>query len=104
MDEKKKARIDAIWLNTDFGRWAMCAAEGKTAEAQDLKEKIFNSGYFGGLSQMEAEIAKKILPELGSLPEWDDYLKALEPEHPALVEFMIAQDLFGDVLNALYKG
>ena len=94
MDEKKKAKIDALWRTSDFGRWAACAAEGKTDAAQAWKEKIFNSGYLGGLAQLEAEIGAKISQEIGSWQEWDDYLKALDAEQPALVEFLIVHSIF----------
>ena len=66
-----------------------------------MQEKIFNSGYWGGLAQIDEEISEKILQEVSSRNEWKAYLKALSVEDLNLVEFMLAAGVFDYVFKAV---
>lgn len=102
MDNNKKQKIDALWMDSDFGRWAIHASVGNTAEANQIAGKIFRDGYVGGLRQLEEEISAKLIPHFSSTKEWEDYLRAVDAENSDLGRFMIVRNLFEDVFNALY--
>lgn len=96
MDKKRKEYIDALWMNTPYGRFVLATAEGKNEEAQKIQEEISEGFpfYLGAAGDILAEELKKELKP----GEFEEYLKKLDKENYKLVEYMINHCGMADTL------
>lgn len=96
MDKKRKEYIDSLWMDTLFGKWVLAAAAGKNEEAERIREIIFDSyPYF--LEDCDRLLCEKLDAAMEYPGEMDDYLAELDKENYDLVDFIISQDIFGEV-------
>lgn len=96
MDAKTKNQIDAIWKNTDLGKFAIASAEGNIEEANKI---LLQCQYPYSMDQLDMELSQKIASIVRTESEYDAYLRLLDEENPDLVGFMIADDLLMKVYN-----
>lgn len=102
MKRERKLSIDALWMHTDYGQWVLNSADGNEQEAEEIAKKIAKKYPFS-LDAADNEISKLIASSLESSDEFEEYLKMLDDEDFELVEFMIANDVFGTVYKELLK-
>ena len=88
MDNKRKEYIDSLWMNTQYGRFVLAAAEGKNEEAKRIQNEIFQEyPYFVSTAGeiLAEELKKELKPG-----EFKEYIKKLEKDNYNLLEYMIS--------------
>lgn len=100
MKKELKKRIDDVWLNTNFGQWCVAVAEERMQDAEIIRERIFNDGYFS-MEWLENELADKIAELIHDETEVDEYLELLEKENYDLVDVLIREEFFYEISKRL---
>ncbi len=106
MTREKKEKIDALWRNTDLGKYCELRAKGDEKEIQKFEDKLSAkyAKYAGGwrfyLSYINEENSQKAVSILGTLAEFEEYEREIDKEDPELWYY----SLYGmDVLRPAWK-
>ena len=93
MNKELKQKIDNAWRPSDFGQWCEALARDDVSSANNIFERIFDSGYIM-MSLLEEELADQIAELMQSESDVDEYLMLLEKENSDLVGVLIRVELF----------
>lgn len=96
MNTIRKKEIDSLWIDTLYGNWVTAAAHGKEVEASALVEEAAKDFPFT-LADRGSILCEKISKNMKYDTEFDEYLRSVDLEDPDLVDFIISNDIFGNL-------
>lgn len=101
MNKKRKEYIDSLWKNTELYEWILAVINEDETRAKEIKEALFNKGYFCMIEQLDDEISETISKEIKNVEEFYEYLKLLDKENSEMVGVIVSHNLFRKVDDML---
>lgn len=100
MNSAQKEKIDALWMETRRGQFILLVADGKWEEAKEIDRQAFNEGFVHGVFAEEKGIEEKMMKQVESLGEWEDYVKTLDE---SVIEALYETKAFSDVQQYFWR-
>lgn len=104
MDIQTKKHIDSLWVNSYIGEFVECYFKNDEKRAEEIKQELFDAGYFLGMEQYSVELGEKIIEIVGNIDGWDEYLEEIDKENPEMWEALYYTRVFSGFESEMMYG